>query len=100
MKPAFPWKLYLGVFLSIALVALLPVLSVAIAGGIASLADCRLDEGNVHPCVILGADFGGLLYGMGVLGWLMLVTLPLGALAGFGWVLVWIGHFAWHKWRR
>jgi hypothetical protein len=38
-----------------------------------------VDEGSVHPCVINGKDYGQLLYTLGVMGWLMLVTLPAGA---------------------
>jgi hypothetical protein len=59
-------------------VGFLPVLSVAIAGGIASANGCQLDEGSVHPCVVNGVDMGETLYSMGVMGWFMLVTLPLG----------------------
>ena len=96
----FPWRSYLWALAVIALVALLPVLSVALSGGVASLAGCRLDEGNVHPCVILGSDWGGLLYGMAVMGWFMLVTVPLGVATGLGWAVALLAHLAWHRWRR
>lgn len=100
MKPAFPWQTYLLVLAIIAIVALSPMLSVAIAGGIATLGGCTLHEGNVNPCVFFGVDFGGLLYGLGVMGWFMLLTLPIGALAAAGWVVVLIGHIVRHSFRR
>ena len=42
---------------------------------------CQVDEANAHPCMVLGHDIGGLLYDLGVMGWLMLVTIPTGAFA-------------------
>jgi hypothetical protein len=59
-------------------VAFLPVVSVAIAGGIANANGCQLDEGSAHPCIVNGQDVGETLYAMGVMGWLMLVTIPIG----------------------
>ena len=38
--------------------------------------------------MINGKDYGHLLYTLGVMGWLMLVTLPVGALAFMIWVIV------------
>jgi len=38
---------------------------------------CQLDEGSVHPCVVLSLDFGGLLYPMAVGGWFVMFTIPL-----------------------
>lgn len=65
-------------------IGLLPVLSVTIAAIIADMAGCTLHEGNVNPCVIGGIDLGGILYTMGILGWLMLVSLPIAALGALG----------------
>lgn len=59
----------------------LPVIPVVIAGAIASFFGAQLDEGNVHPCIVLGRDIGGILYAMGMMGWLGLVTFPSGFLA-------------------
>jgi hypothetical protein len=71
-----------------------PVVLVAVAGNIASANGCQLDEGSVHPCIVNGRDMGQQLYGMGVLGWFMLVTIPTGllALAIYGAILlaVWL----------
>ncbi len=59
---------------------------------IANAHGCKVDEGSVHPCVINGKDYGQLLYTLGVLGWLMLVTLPGGAVAVMIWLVVLIVH--------
>jgi hypothetical protein len=71
-----------------------PVALVAVAGNIASANGCQLDEGSVHPCIVSGRDMGEQLYGMGVMGWFMLVTIPTGllALAIYGAILlaVWL----------
>ena len=58
-----------------------PVALVAVAGNIASANGCQLDEGSVHPCIVNGRDMGEQLYGMGVMGWFMLLTIPTGLLA-------------------
>jgi hypothetical protein len=71
----FPWILYWTVLVTILLVASAPVVSVVACGLIANAHGCRVDEGSVHPCVINGKDYGHLLYTLGVMAWLMLVTL-------------------------
>jgi hypothetical protein len=83
----FPWILYWIVLVLIVLVALAPVGSVVACGLIANAHGCRVDEGSGHPCMINGKDYGQLLYTLGVMGWLMLVTLPAGALA----FVLWLG---------
>ena len=69
----------LGAF-AIVLLASLPVISVFTAGGIASGLGCVLNEDDVHPCPLHGFDLGEMLYGMTVMGWFALGTLPLGAI--------------------
>jgi hypothetical protein len=89
------WWLLLG-YLIIGLVAGGPLISVMIAGTIASWNGCTLHEGFVNPCVVNGRDVGETLYAMGVMGWFMLVTIPLGLLAFIVWTVLW----AWWTWRR
>lgn len=72
--------------------------SVALAGLLANAYGCKLDEGSAHPCLIARQDRGQLLYTLGVLGWLMLVTLPAGALALAIWFVVLLLHRA--SWRK
>ena len=94
----FPWVIYWIVLALIALVALSPIGSVVACGWIANAHGCKVDEGSVHPCIINGKDYGHMLYSMGVLGWLMLLTLPGGALAAGVWAVVLIVHrSAWRK---
>ena len=97
-RKRFPWILYWIALAIIVLVTLAPVGSVVACGWIANAHGCKVDEGSVHPCMINGKDYGQLLYTLGVLGWLMLVTLPVGALAVMIWLIVLILHRA--SWRR
>ncbi len=94
----FPWIRYGIVLALIVLVALSPIFSVVLCGVIANAAGCKVDEGSVHPCIIAGHDYGQLLYTLGVLGWLMLVTLPGGAFAFAIWVVALVVHRS--KWRQ
>ena len=94
----FPWAIYWLVLALIGVVAFAPVGSVAACGIIAHANGCRVDEGSVHPCMIKGKDWGQLLYTLGVLGWLMLATLPAGALAFAVWLVVLLLHRA--AWRK
>ena len=75
-----------------------PVAMVTVAGSIASANGCQLDEGSAHPCIVNGRDMGEQLYGMGVMGWFMLVTIPTGllALVAYGAILlvIWLARRA------
>ena len=94
----FPWIPYWIVLVLIIAFALAPIGSVVVCGVIANAFGCKVDEGSVHPCMINGKDYGHLLYTLGVMGWLMLVTLPLGALAFMIWLIVLVLHRA--RWRK
>ena len=94
----FPWIVYWAVLAFTLVVAAAPVISVATASWIANSHGCALDEGSVHQCIINGHDYGELLTTMGVVGWLMLVTIPAGAAACVVWLVVLLLHRA--KWKR
>jgi hypothetical protein len=97
-RKRFPWVRYWIVLAVIVLFAFAPVGSVVTCGIIANAHDCRVDEGSMHPCIINGHDYGQLLYTLGVLGWLMLVTLPAGVFAFMIWLIVLILHrTTWQK---
>lgn len=91
-KQRFPWWAYWSALAIILLLALAPVISVIVAGSIADANGCALDEGSVHPCVVNGTDIGATLYALGVTGWLMLASIPLGAGALLLWGVVLIAH--------
>jgi hypothetical protein len=98
VKKPFPWLLYWIVLFLIAVVALAPIGSVVACSWMANAYGCKVDEGSVHPCVVDGKDYGPLLYQLGVMGWLMLVTLPAGAAAFALWLSVLLLHrSAWRK---
>jgi hypothetical protein len=73
--------LLISILLLILVWTVWPMVLVGVAGSIASANGCQLDEGSVHPCIVNGQDMGEQLYGMGVMGWFMLVTIPTGLLA-------------------
>jgi len=98
MTRRFPWIIYWVVLFLILVVTLSPVASVVTAGWIANTHGCRVDEGSAHACMIGGKDYGDLLYTMAVLGWLMIVTIPGGALALMLWLIVLSLHRA--RWRK
>ncbi len=72
----------------ILLLGAFPLLLLLLAVLFASAFGCQLDEGSVHPCVVLGLDFGGLLYPMAVGGWFVMFTIPLAGLALIVWLIV------------
>jgi hypothetical protein len=76
--------------IAIVLVAGAPVISVFTASAIASSLGCTLNEGDSHPCLFHGADLGETLYGMVVIGWFALGTLPMGAIALAVLLLAWV----------
>jgi hypothetical protein len=65
-----------------------PLLGVLASSLFASSFGCTLNEGNLHPCVVAGIDFGGLLYTGFVGGWLMLVTWPFMLLTLVIWIVL------------
>lgn len=67
-------------YVGVVLFALAPILVAIGSGSVAHALGCQVDEGSVHPCVVAGMNWGPLFYDLGVLGWLFLVTLPLGGI--------------------
>lgn len=63
-------------------IGLLPIIGLSVVSVLASVGGCRVNEGMVQPCMIAGLDWGGLLHGLTVAGWLFFLTAPI-ALAGF-----------------
>jgi hypothetical protein len=71
------------VYLVLLLFTFFPILCILFVSGVANACGCRVDEGAVHPCVVLGVDIGAALYTLGVMGWLIFFTFPLGCLTIF-----------------
>jgi hypothetical protein len=83
------FRIFAMVILSIVtVISLAPVASVVTAGLLASYFHCQVDEGGVHPCAAFETDIGETLYTMGVLGWLMLITIPVFVFVVIGWVVL------------
>jgi hypothetical protein len=64
-----------------------PLVLALTAGWLGESLGCRVDEGSVHPCRLVGLEIGDLLHQVGTLGWLALVTLPLGLVG----LVIWTG---------
>lgn len=98
VRKRFPWIVYWILLVLIVLFALAPVGTAIASASIANAHGCQVDEGSAHPCIINGHDYGQLFYTLGVLGWLMLVTLPGGLFAFVIWLIVLILHR--ESWRQ
>jgi hypothetical protein len=81
-------RLMIFALVLILLFGALPLLSTLLAVLFASAFGCSVNEGFVDPCVVLGHDFGGLLYSMGLTFWFAMFTVPLAGLALLVWLVV------------
>jgi hypothetical protein len=86
-----------AVSVTILVIALLPAISVSLTYVIASALGCSVNEGGATPCPFMGVDLGETLVTMMVLGWLGLLTLPVGGVALAVWLAAWIGRRIWHR---
>jgi hypothetical protein len=64
-----PKRMMIWALALILLFGAFPLLTLVSAVLFASTFGCQLDEGSIHPCIVLGLDFGGLVYPMTVGGW-------------------------------
>lgn len=77
-------SIFFYIFIAALVIGLLPIFSVLIASFAANAFGCDLNEGSIHACVVMGADIGGTLYTMFVMGWLGLISLPIAAFGVLG----------------
>jgi ABC-type Fe3+ transport system permease subunit len=77
----YAWVFHIIILLAIIICAISPFFAVAYAGSVAEKYGCELNEGSIHPCLVNGVDRGEDLYSLGMLGWLGIATVPLGAAA-------------------
>ncbi len=89
----FPYWAYLLALAIIVLFALAPVISVYFTYLVAEAHGCIVNEAMVQSCMVMGTDWGGLLYFTGIMGWFGLATLPLGG----GALLVWLASLIIHR---
>ena len=68
------------VYVGIVLLPIAPLLVTFMAGSTAHAFGCQVDEASDHACLILGLDLGSLLSSLAILGWLAIVTIPVGAI--------------------
>jgi hypothetical protein len=61
--------------------AIFPVACVLHAAIVSAICGCTINEGSPTPCIVFGTDIGRILYTLGVMGWLSIVTLPTGGIA-------------------
>jgi hypothetical protein len=61
--------------------AIFPVACVLLAAILSAICGCSINEGSPTPCTLFGTDIGRILYTLGIMGWLSLVTLPTGGIA-------------------
>jgi hypothetical protein len=94
-----PFFWFSGVCVTILVIAMLPVISVSLTYAIASALGCSVNEGGATPCPFMGVDLGETLVTMMVLGWLGLITLPMGGVALAIWLAAWIGRRIWRRGR-
>jgi hypothetical protein len=92
-----PFFWFSAACVTILVIAILPVISVSLTYGIASALGCSVNEGGATPCPFMGIDLGETLVTMMVLGWLGLITLPVGGVALAVWLAAWIGRRIWRR---
>ena len=94
----FNMRLYWQALMLIAIFAVLPMAVVYLAASVADLNGCTILDAGPTPCLIFGADRGGLLYDMAAMVQVSFVTLPIGIALGFVWLCVLI--ISVMTWRR
>lgn len=71
-------RIGIGILITSLIVGVLPLLSVVTAGFLSTIFGCALNEGDTSMCPTVFGDIGELLYTMGVFGWFLFYTIPLG----------------------
>ena len=82
-------RFLVATLVGIVLIGLAPMIPVSLASFVAKWNGCRLSEGGPSTCLVLGFDWGRILYEMGVLGWFGFFSLPLAALLFVIWI-IWV----------
>lgn len=80
-------RLLIG-FAFIGLFSFLPLELVIISSLVGHATGCAVDEASAHTCMLWGHDIGPTLSDMFVSGWFILLTVPIGAMVAFFWLIV------------
>lgn len=72
------WWLHAFIILIILAVTCGPLTITVATAWVAEANNCTLHEGYVNPCIINGRDYGSTLYGMSMMGWIALASIPMG----------------------
>ena len=99
-RRGFPALRYGIALVLIGLVAFGPVLAAMAADAIAAANGCSMADGADHTCLIGGLDLGPVLYFFYLLGWLTLITLPLGVIGLMVWGVVLVVHLVRYSTRK
>lgn len=74
-------------FVLIGILSISPLLVALFSGLIGQCLGCNINEAGTDDCIRFGIPFGLILNPLGVMGWLMLITIPLGIMAFFAWFI-------------
>jgi MFS family permease len=72
-----PWRFFFWTGLFFLILTFAPLISALLAGWIASILDCQVNEAWASSCVLFGKDIGDTLLTMFVMGWFMFYTIIL-----------------------
>lgn len=81
-------KWFRGIAALAMLACLAPAVGLAYVAYMANRYGCTVHEGFANPCIVDGVDIGERLYTLGVMGWLLLATLPVFVAIALLWVVV------------
>ena len=98
-RPNRPGRTGFIILALVTLVAWAPAFSVLFTMAVAGARGCHVSEATVLPCPSPFGDLGELLTATGMMGWLMLATMPFMAATALAWavlLLAWI----WRRLRR
>lgn len=76
-----------------------PFLLLVLAMLLARLTGCEVNEARAHPCRVAGIDLGGMLYGMMMMGWLLIPLMPFMVLTLLGGAVAGVAALV-RLWRR
>ena len=75
------------------LIAGAPLYAMLLADGIAAALGCKTWQPKANSCPFAGTDLTTLLNNMSLFGLLLFVTIPIGSVVLFGWLIAAIQHW-------